>query len=173
MLARGGYLYDGWDLDMRDNTGDGRVDRDDPVEHRSTDGSHFDRTYNRFWVRRGTYPGGWPWKSGRVDISRSWEADGEPGNFEWWGGKDWHGGGGNPRWDWFGDDAATFYDKPCFNRRLSVELPAVLGWVGKAGCFQFRTYIADKATQTVASMLPWGFQIDYTAPRSGTHTDKC
>jgi hypothetical protein len=67
MLARGGYLYDGWNNDMRDNDGDGLVDMADPSERPDDDGRHYGQMFSSFGVRRGSYRGGWDFA--RRDVS--------------------------------------------------------------------------------------------------------
>lgn len=110
-------------------------------------------------------------QAGRVtDSFPTWTADGGIGQPHWWDGKDWHGGGGS--WDWTGDDAASFKDGPGFNGVPLSDYPLYWGGVGKSGCFEFDTYIADKATGADVNNIKWGIEIDYSAPQAGHHT-KC
>jgi hypothetical protein len=110
-------------------------------------------------------------EAGRVtDSFPNWTPDGGIGQPYWWDGKDWYGGSGS--WDWTGDDAADFRDGPGFNDVPLADYPLYWGGVGKSGCFEFDTYIADKATGADVSNIKWGIEIDYSAPEAGHHK-KC
>jgi hypothetical protein len=59
MLAQGGFLYDGWANDMRDNDCNGLADAQDPHERAVPDNVHYSQVCTQFRLCAGIYVGGW------------------------------------------------------------------------------------------------------------------
>jgi hypothetical protein len=74
-------LFDYWGGDFRDNNMDpsGLVDQDDPREMQTQDGQHFGQRYQSFRVKPGTYPGGWGFKPGTVEVREAKTIHAPPG----------------------------------------------------------------------------------------------
>jgi len=65
-LSRAGnVLFDSWGNDGRDNNGDGVVD---DAREKGEDGRHFSQVFQSFWVRKGSYPLGYPGRPPRTII---------------------------------------------------------------------------------------------------------
>jgi hypothetical protein len=99
------------------------------------------------------------------DTFASWTTDGPVGHRSWWDGKDWHAGFGS--WGWF-SETASWSDEPGFYELAKANFPIYYGGVGRKGHFEFRTYVADKATGTTVRTLTWGMLINYSDPAHGS-----
>jgi hypothetical protein len=105
-------------------------------------------------------------RAGHVDDDfPDFSADSGFGFRYWWDGKDWNTAGGS--WDWFGKEGADFKDEPGFNDVDRDNYPLYWGGHGHKDHFEFKTYVADKATDKRIRELRWGLLIDYSAPKTG------
>lgn len=113
----------------------------------------------------------------------TWYPDGKPHQPYWRDGANWTAGSGS--WALFSlNEFASFYDEPGFTRPGSVpsslaltqssgidaqSFPIYYGGVGRAGHFEFHTFVKDKASGDIVRDLTWGMLIDYSSPNSGSH----
>lgn len=118
------------------------------------------------------------YRKGRVEMSGrvseeflDWSGDSDVGKPHWWDGSNWYGGNGD--WSWFGEKA-TFEDEPGFNNVDQAAFPLYWGGPVRAGYFEFRTYVKDKASGTTLKELQWGILISVQSPeKGGHHTTSC
>ena len=114
-------------------------------------------------------------QGGDVDTFTTWTRD--DSGTHWWNGSDWYGGDGS--WDWFGNDAATFKDKPGFQDIPKSAFPVYWGGVARGGFFEFRTVVYAAADgvnpMTEVASLHWGMMINVRSPARGgiTLTNAC
>jgi hypothetical protein len=109
---------------------------------------------------------------GRVsDDFVAWTADGGLGQPYWWDGSHWYGGDGD--WSWL-EEKATFRDETGFNGVELAAYPLYWGGVARAGHFQYKTYVKDKASGVVLKELTWGMLINVRSPdKGGLYTKAC
>lgn len=109
---------------------------------------------------------------GRVsDDFVGWAKDGGVGQPYWWDGSDWYGGDGD--WSWFGEKA-TFRDETGFNKVELAAYPLYWGGVARAGYFEYKTYVKDRASGTILKELLWGILINVRSPdKGGLYTQAC